>query len=54
MLDRTNGTLDAAIVVYRDDPSEENRAFLIAAQRAHAEHFYAEQTGAFIDRTKRS
>jgi hypothetical protein len=48
--DRTNGALDRAIVAYREDPTPENRARLMAASRAHVDHFHAEQTRGFIAR----
>jgi hypothetical protein len=46
-VDRTNGELDAAILAYRDDPSEENRDRCLKAQQAHTDAFYAEQTEEF-------
>lgn len=49
--DRTNGELDAAILAYREDPSEENRERCLRAQQAHTDAFYAEQTGVFQART---
>lgn len=51
MSDRTNGGLDKAVIAYRDNPTPENRAVLIAAQRAHADAFAAEQTAEFQRRT---
>lgn len=51
-MDRTNGRLDAAVLAYREDPSEENRQRLLAAQREHNDDFMREQTGAYIERTK--
>lgn len=51
-MDRTDGMLDAAVLVYREDPTPENRATLLAAQEAHAAAFVREQTGTFIERTR--
>jgi hypothetical protein len=51
-VNRTNGRLDAAIIAYREAPTPENRARLMAVQREHAAHFMREQTGGFIARTR--
>ena len=44
-VDRTNGELDRAVVAYREDPSDENRERVLAAQEAHVEAFHRERTG---------
>lgn len=49
--DRTNGELDAAILAYRDDPSEENRERCLRAQQAHTDAFFAEERADFQART---
>jgi hypothetical protein len=49
--DRTNGALNRAILAYRENPTPENRAALLAAQSAHVNHFYAEQAAEFVRRT---
>jgi hypothetical protein len=48
---RTNGELERAIIAYREDPTEANRARLLAAQSAHVNDFYAEQAREFVGRT---
>jgi hypothetical protein len=50
-VDRTNGELDAALMAFREDPSDANRARLMAAQQLHVDDFFAEQTGEFMQRT---
>jgi hypothetical protein len=45
-----NHALDAAILAYRADPSEENRARLMALQRAHVDHFYREMSAEYVSR----
>lgn len=49
--DRTNGELDAAILAYREDPSEENRERCLHAQQAHTDAFYAEERAEWMART---
>jgi hypothetical protein len=51
MPDRTNGELDAAVIAYRELPSEANLRRLMAAQRAHVDAFRREQATAFRART---
>lgn len=43
--------LDPFVTEYRDDPSEENRERLLAAQAVQHEHFLREQTIDFMART---
>lgn len=50
-VDRTNGELDAAVLAYREDPSEANRDRCLAAQERHHEAFLREQTAEFMART---
>ncbi len=45
--DRTNGKLDAAVLAYREAPTEANRLALLAAQAEHTARFYEEQTGVY-------
>lgn len=49
---RDTSALDAAVLAHRADPTEENRERLMAAQRAHADGFYREQTVEFQRRTR--
>jgi hypothetical protein len=51
-MDRTSGALDRAVIAYREDPTEANRLRLLAAQAAHTEAFYREQSDEFIERTR--
>ena len=44
--------LDAAIQAYRENPTPENHAKLLALQAAHTNTFYASQTADYIRRTK--
>ena len=51
-MDRTNGRLDAAVIAYRESPTEENRLALRAVANEHNEAFLREQTIEFIARTR--
>ena len=42
-MDLTDGRLDAAVLAYRENPTEENRAALMAVQREHHEAFLAQE-----------
>lgn len=46
-----NAQLDLAIAAYRADPTPENHARLLAAQRAEATSFMRRQSNEFIERT---
>lgn len=50
-VDRTQGRLDAAVIAYRNDPTDENHEALMAVGLEHVEAFYQEQTIDFMDRT---
>lgn len=50
-VDRTDGDLDAAVLAYRGDPSEENRQRVLRASEEHVRHFVEEQTGDYQRRT---
>jgi hypothetical protein len=50
-VDRTEGRLDAAVLAYRAEPTDANRAALMAAQREHSDAFIAEQTVDYQRRT---
>lgn len=53
-MDRTQGRLDQAVLAYRENPTEENNKRLLEIQREHVDNFYAEQTGVYIERTRRN
>jgi hypothetical protein len=44
--------LDRAILAYRENPTEANRAAAMAAQRAHTNEFHRSQAAEFIQRTR--
>jgi len=46
--------LDAAVLAYRSDPSEENKARFYGIQVEYVSQFYAEQAASFISRTSGS
>lgn len=48
---RDTSKLDAAVIAYREDPTEANRACTMAAMIEHNERFMAEQTAEFQSRT---
>ncbi len=43
--------LDQAIVAYRENPTDENREWLMGLQAQHANRFYRSQATEFIRRT---
>lgn len=50
-MDRTQGRLDAAVIAYRENPTEENRVALMVIMKEHNDKFLAEQAQEFIQRT---
>ncbi|MHB1784188.1 MAG: hypothetical protein ACYCTE_16155 [Acidimicrobiales bacterium] len=49
-VDRTGGRLDAAVLAYREEPSEENRLELLAAQGMQCDRFFASQAASYAAR----
>lgn len=54
LMDRTGGELDRAVLAHRADPSETSHERVMAAMRAHNDAFMREQTGVFIEQTRRA
>jgi hypothetical protein len=50
-MDRTNGRLDAAVLAYRANPTDENHVALMAAGMDHMSAFFKEQAEEFQTRT---
>lgn len=48
--DRTGGRLDAAVLAYRLEPSEENRLELLAAQGVQCNRFFASRAASYVAR----
>jgi len=48
--DRTGGRLDAAVLAYRKEPSEESRLELLAAQGVQCDRFFASQAASYAAR----
>jgi hypothetical protein len=47
-VDRTGGRLDAAVLAYRKEPSEENRLELLAAQGVQCDRFFDSQAASYV------
>ncbi|MHB1975302.1 MAG: hypothetical protein ACYCR4_13635 [Acidimicrobiales bacterium] len=51
-VDRTGGRLDAAVLAYRKEPSEENRLELFAAQGVQCDRFVDNQAASYAARCR--
>jgi len=50
-MDRTNGRLDAAVIAYRESPTEENRELLRLVAVEHNDAFLQDMTVDYMART---